>query len=226
MWPFEEKAVADLYATDYNEEKPQQIAGGNAMSEEMKAAQQPQENKRPYEECFYWLQTLVTAIVCIVLVFTFLGRVTRVVGHSMDPTLCEGQLMFVWSLGYEPRQGDIVVANDTTEDAVELLHGDAIIKRVIAVGGQSVDIDYENDLVYVDGEPLEEDYILEAMYQPWDEGAMGTHFEIPEGSVFLMGDNRNHSADSRHEDLGPVDNDYLLGKAVFSFFPLNHFGFV
>ena len=197
------------------------------MSEEMNAVQTPQENKRPYEEWFYWLQTLVTAIVCIVLAFTFLGRVTRVVGHSMDPTLCDGQLMLVWSLGYEPKQGDIVVANETTEDSVALLGGDAIVKRVIAVGGQSVDIDYDNNVVYVDGQPLEEDYTLEEMWWPtWDAHMLETHFEVPEGSVFLMGDNRNGSTDSRHEMLGSVDNDYLLGKAVFSFFPLNHFGFV
>lgn len=194
------------------------------MSEEMNAAQQPKENKRPYEECFYWLQTLVTAIVCIVLVFTFLGRVTRVVGHSMDPTLCEGEMMFVWSLGYEPQQGDIVVANKTTAESVEILHGDAIIKRVIAVGGQTVEIDYQNNLVYVDGEPLEEDYTLEQMREPWEGDMAQTYFEVPEGSVFLMGDNRNHSTDSRHINLGPVDNDYLLGKAVFSFFPLSTFG--
>ncbi len=194
------------------------------MAEEMKDVQQPKENKRPYEECFYWLQTLVTAIVCIVLVFTFLGRVTRVVGYSMDPTLCDGEMMFVWSLGYQPRQGDVVVANDTTEDSVALLHGDAIIKRVIAVGGQTVAIDYYNNLVYVDGEPLEEDYTLERMCEPWEEDMAKTYFEVPEGSVFLMGDNRNHSTDSRHVNLGPVDNDYLLGKAVFSFFPLSQFG--
>ena len=196
------------------------------MSEEMNAVQQPQENKRPYEECFYWLQTLVTAIVCIVLVFTFLGRVTRVVGHSMDPTLRDGQLMLVWSLGYQPQQGDIVVANDTTADSVALLHGDAIVKRVIAVGGQSVDIDYVNNMVYVDGEPMEEDYILEEMRLPNLPAMMETHYEVPEGSVFLMGDNRNGSTDSRHVGLGPVDNDYLLGKAVFSFFPFDCFGFV
>ena len=196
------------------------------MSEEMNAAQKPQENKRPYEDCFYWLQTLVTAIVCIVLVFTFLGRVTRVVGHSMDPTLRDGQLMLVWSLGYQPQQGDIVVANDTTADSVALLHGDAIVKRVIAVGGQSVDIDYVNNMVYVDGEPMEEDYILEEMRLPNLPAMMETHYEVPEGCVFLMGDNRNGSTDSRHIGLGPVDNDYLLGKAVFSFFPFDCFGFV
>lgn len=193
------------------------------MSEEEKTANQ----KQPYEETFYWLQTLVTAIVCITLVFTFLGRITRVVGHSMDPTLCEGELMLVWSLGYEPRQGDIVIANKTSNEASELLGGEAIVKRVIATGGQTVDIDYENNRVSVDGQPLEEDYTLEEMWWPtWNYDMSQTHWEVPEGSVFLMGDNRNGSTDSRHVDIGPVDSDYLLGKAVFVLFPFDRIGFI
>lgn len=193
------------------------------MSEEEKNANQ----KQPYEETFYWLQTLVTAIVCITLVFTFLGRITRVVGHSMDPTLCEGELMLVWSLGYEPRQGDIVIANKTSNEASELLGGEAIVKRVIATGGQTVDIDYENNRVSVDGQPLEEDYTLEEMWWPtWNYDMAQTHWEVPEGSVFLMGDNRNGSTDSRHVDIGPVDSDYLLGKAVFVLFPFDRIGFI
>ena len=189
-----------------------------------KAAKQPEEASRPYEEWFYWLQTLVTAIVCIVLVFTFLGRITRVVGSSMDPTLENGELLFVWSLGYEPQQGDIVIANKTTAESVELLHGDAIVKRVIATGGQTVEIDYDGNVVYVDGQPLEEDYTLEEMHWLGDPGMQETYFEVPEGSVFLMGDNRNGSTDSRHEMLGCVDADYLLGKAVFVLFPFNELG--
>lgn len=189
-----------------------------------KAAKQPEEASRPYEEWFYWLQTLVTAIVCIVLVFTFLGRITRVVGSSMDPTLENGELLFVWSLGYEPQQGDIVIANKTTAESVELLHGDAIVKRVIATGGQTVEIDYDGNVVYVDGQPLEEDYTLEEMHWLGDPGMQETYFEVPEGSVFLMGDNRNGSTDSRHEMLGCVDADYLLGKAVFVLFPFNKLG--
>ena len=191
-----------------------------------KAAKPKEEVSRPYEEWFYWLQTLVSAIVCIVLVFTFLGRITRVVGSSMDPTLENGELLFVWSLGYEPAQGDIVIANKTTADSVALLHGDAIVKRVIATGGQTVQIDYDSNVVYVDDVPLEEDYTLEEMHWLGDPGMQETYFEVPEGSVFLMGDNRNGSTDSRHEMLGCVDADYLLGKAVFVLFPFNKLGFL
>lgn len=189
-----------------------------------KAAKQSEEVSRPYEEWFYWLQTLISAIVCIVLVFTFLGRITRVVGSSMDPTLADGELLFVWSLGYEPQQGDIVIANKTTQETQAALHGEAIVKRVIATEGQTVELDYDNNLVYVDGQPLEEDYTLEEMHWLGSPYMQETYFEVPEGSVFLMGDNRNGSTDSRDERLGMVDTDYLLGKAVFVLFPFSKLG--
>lgn len=195
------------------------------MAEETKPTPQSEDEKKlPYGEWFYWLQTMIPAIICIVLAFTFLGRITRVVGHSMDPTLSNGELLLVWSLGYEPKAGDIVVCNKTTEDTTSLLHGDAIVKRVIATQGQTVDIDYSSNTVYVDGQPLEEDYIMEEMSWPGLPEMQQTHFEVPEGCVFLMGDNRNNSTDSRHQLLGPVDTDYLLGKAVFVFFPLTRLG--
>ena len=201
------------------------------MSEEFEARagapqQSPQEGaeeqeKLPQEELFYWLQTLVTAIVCIVLVFTFLGRITRVVGHSMDDTLADGELLAVWSLGYEPEQGDIVVLNKTTADFLE---GEAIVKRVIAVGGQTVDIDYDAGTVAVDGQVLDEPYIHEAMLCPTYENQ--THIEVPEGSIFVMGDNRNHSSDSRDVTLGTVDERYVLGRAVCVLLPFQNFGMI
>ena len=202
------------------------------MSEEFEARagapqQPPQEGaeeqeKLPQEELFYWLQTLVTAIVCIVLVFTFLGRITRVVGHSMDDTLADGELLAVWSLGYEPEQGDIVVLNKTT---VEHLGGVAIVKRVIATGGQTVDIDYESNSVYVDGVLLDEPYIREPMDDVTsDPNRTQTHFEVPEGEIFVMGDNRNNSDDSRDIRIGSIDEDYVLGKAVFSLLPFDTIG--
>ena len=197
------------------------------MSEELNPVSQQEEESLPYGEWFYWLQTLVGAIVCIILVFTFVCRVTRVVGQSMDPTLTDGELLVVWSLGYHPKQGDIVIANDTTASSKELLHGDAIVKRVIATEHQTVDIDYDNNTVYVDEDPLDEDYTLEEMRWPiWSPSMMETHFEVPEGEVFLMGDNRNGSTDSRHEMLGSVNESHLLGKAVFVLFPFNRFGLV
>lgn len=185
--------------------------------------QEPQEEKtveKSSDDLFYWLNALTTALVVLVLVFTFFGRLTRVDGHSMDNTLQDNQLLLVWSLGYTPQQGDIVVVNKTT---VQHLGGSAIVKRVIAVGGQTVDIDYATSSVYVDGELLDEPYIKEPMFDRL--GAQGsTHIEVPEGSIFVMGDNRNDSDDSRDNLIGTIDEDYVLGKAVFSIFPFSKFG--
>lgn len=116
------------------------------MAAQEKKRSRKEEKKLPYGEWFYWLQTLVGAIVCIVLVFTFLGRLTRVDGDSMNPTLVHNELLAVWSLGYQPQAGDIVIANKTTSSELE---GKAIVKRVIATQGQTVDIDYGTGTVYV-----------------------------------------------------------------------------
>ena len=156
----------------------------------------------------------------LVLVFTFFGRLTRVDGNSMDYTLQNNELLLVWSLGYTPQQGDIVVLNKTTATH---LGGRAIVKRVIATGGQTVDIDYNTSTVYVDGEPLDEPYLWEPMMDIY--GSRGsTHIEVPEGSIFVMGDNRNDSDDSRDNLIGTIDEDYVLGKAFFSIFPFSKFG--
>ena len=179
----------------------------------------PQEEKSS-DDLFYWLNALTTALVILVLVFTFFGRLTRVDGESMDYTLQNNELLLVWSLGYTPQQGDIVVLNKTTATH---LGGRAIVKRVIATGGQTVDIDYNTSTVYVDGEPLDEPYLWEPMMDIY--GSRGsTHIEVPEGSIFVMGDNRNGSDDSRDNLIGTIDEDYVLGKAFFSIFPFSKFG--
>ena len=209
------------------EGRPAPQSGGDPEEREAQTAPEgedaPEEQeKKPPEDVFYWLNALTTALVCLVIVFTFFGRLTRVDGNSMTNTLQNGQLLLVRSLGYEPEQGDIVVLNKTT---VEHLNGVAIVKRVIATGGQTVDIDYAANSVYVDGERLDESYIKEPMADMTGDPLYAqTHFEVPEGSIFVMGDNRNGSDDSRDARIGFIDEDYVLGKAVFSIFPFSTFG--
>ena len=175
------------------------------------------------KELFEWMQIVVFCVVTAVLIFNCVARISRVDGQSMDHTLKHNEMLLVWSLGYEPKQGDIIILNKTTAD---FLGEHAIVKRVIATGGQTVDIDYDTSTVYVDGEALEEPYILEDMEYPWYSHMGETHFEIPEGQVFVMGDNRNNSTDSRDDRLGFIDEDYILGKAVFALFPLNRVGVI
>ena len=170
-------------------------------------------------DLYFWLQALVLALVALILLFTFVGRIIGVDGSSMYPTLHHGDMLLLQSVGYEPKQGDVVVLTKAFRDV-----DGPIVKRVIAVGGQTVDIDYAAGTVAVDGVALEEDYINEAMYELPPDYA--THVEVPEGSIFVMGDNRNKSSDSRDPRLGTVDVRYVLGRARFVLLPFQDFGVI
>ena len=185
---------------------------------------EPEKEKRPAgAELFEWLQMVMVCVLGAVIAFNLVVRLSVVDGQSMDPTLEHGELMLVWSLGYSPKQGDIVILNKTTAD---FLDEQAIVKRVIALEGQTVDIDYGEGVVYVDGEALEEDYILEEMYLPGSGHMQQTHFEVPEDEIFVLGDNRNGSTDSRDNRLGTIHEDYVLGRAVAAIWPMEKFGLI
>ena len=164
-------------------------------------------------DLYEWVQSLVGSVLVVVAIFTFVIRMMGVDGHSMLNTLQHGdRLLVVNSLLYHDyKYGDIVILR---KDGV--FDDDPIVKRVIAVEGQMVDIDFTEGIVYVDGEVLEEDYIREPTYV-----AEGTEFPltVPEGSIFVMGDNRNGSSDSRDYRLGTVDTRYVIGKAAFLIYP-------
>ena len=162
---------------------------------------------------FYeWVQALVYSVLAVVVIFTFGIRLIGVEGHSMVPTLQEGDRLLVANPMFynDFKYGDIVVLTK------ESFLSEPIVKRVIAVGGQTVDIDFDSGSVYVDGVLLKEDYINELTFT-----TDGTEFPVtvPEGSVFVMGDNRNHSNDSRDVKLGTVDTRHMIGKAVAVIFP-------
>lgn len=164
-------------------------------------------------DLYEWVQSLVGSVLVVVAIFTFVIRMMGVDGHSMLNTLQHGDRLLVVNsmLYHDYKYGDIVILrkNGVFDD-------DPIVKRVIAVEGQTVDIDFVEGIVYVDGEALEEDYIREPTYT-----AEGTEFPltVPEGSIFVMGDNRNGSSDSRDYRLGTVDTRYVIGKAAFLIFP-------
>ena len=168
-------------------------------------------------DLYFWLQALVMALVGLILIFTFVGRIIGVDGESMMPTLHNRDMLLLQSIGYSPEQGDVVVLSTKN-----FQNGSPIVKRIIAVGGQTVDIDYETNTVYVDGVALDEPYILETMRALPESFA--THVEVPEGSIFVMGDNRNNSTDSRSPELGVVDQRCVLGKALFILLPFQDAG--
>ena len=179
------------------------------MQKETRLAK-PEEKKS--REAYEWVQALVCSVLAVVLLFTFGARLIGVDGHSMVPTLQHGDRLLVLNSmlcgGYEP--GNIVVLRK------ESFLPTPIVKRVIATAGQAVDIDFGSGVVYVDGRRLHEDYINELTFT-----AEGTEFPltVPEGCVFVMGDNRNHSTDSRSAQLGTIDQRYIIGRAVFLALP-------
>ena len=155
-------------------------------------------------DLYEWVQALVCSVLVVVVIFTFVIRLIGVDGHSMVPTLQNGdRLLVLNSMLYDDyKYGDIVVLRK--DSFLE----DPIVKRVIAVENQTVDIDFSTGSVYVDGVLLKEDYINELTFLE-----EGTEFPltVPKGSVFVMGDNRNHSSDSRDSRLGTVDTRYVIG---------------
>ena len=181
------------------------------------ARQGQSEPQSPGREMYQNVRTLVTVLAVLILVFTFVARIIVVSGPSMENTLQNGDAMLVWSLGYTPEQGDVVVLTKRSYQE------DSIVKRVIATGGQTVDIDYATGTVYVDGVALEEDYIKEQMQVP-SYGDMVNHVTVPEGCLFVMGDNRNQSADSRYPEIGIVDERCVIGRVVAVIFPFSNFG--
>ena len=170
-------------------------------------------SRLPGRELYEWVQALVCSVLAVVVLFTFAVRATGVSGSSLRETLRNGDLLLVlngWLCG-DYASGDIVILRKP-----DFHEGNPIVKRVVAVAGQTVDIDFGDGTVYVDGVELEEPYIREATYL-----SEGTEFPftVPEGCVFLMGDNRNGSRDSRAPELGAVDERCLIGRAVFLLLP-------
>lgn len=158
---------------------------------------------------------LVYILAAVVLVFTFFVRMSRVEGDSMNPTLVNHDRMLLLSNVWytSPQRGDIVVAR------IPEFSKDPIVKRVIAVEGDTVYIDFENGVVYVNGVALEELYVKEPTYRSFGQDGMTYPMVIEKGHVFLMGDNRNDSYDSRYGIIGQVDQRCILGKAFFITLP-------
>lgn len=166
-----------------------------------------------------YIKDIVYMVAAFVLVFTFCVRLVQVSGRSMYNTLFDGDrlLLIDESICGELEQGDIVVA--TME---RFRDGSPIVKRVIATEGQTVDIDFDAGVVYVDGVALEEEYTFTPTN--YKEG-MQFPLVVEEGCLFLMGDNRNDSWDSRASDIGLVDRREILGKAILLYWPGTHYGY-
>lgn len=177
-------------------------------------------NQTRKDEKLSWPQRIVTdfhdlvhVLAIFMFVYILLFRVVVVVGPSMYNTLVDGdRLVLISNVLYRnPKQGDVIVASKES-----FRKGECIIKRIIATEGQTVDIDFQLGVVYVDGVGLQEDYTYTMTNM--DEG-MKFPLTVPDGCVFAMGDNRNASMDSRNPQIGFIDEREILGKAVFLMMP-------
>ena len=178
------------------------------------------------EFVFDWLEVFVHAIIAVVICFSFLFRSATIDGPSMENTLQHGERVIISNLFYEPKPGDIVVISRNKENSVFTMNDSntPIIKRIIATEGQTVDIDFEKGIVYVDGIALNEPYTKTPTNRKWDVEFPVT---VDEGCVFVLGDNRNDSMDSRDSRIGEygmIDTRYILGHAVYRVFPFNKIG--
>ena len=174
--------------------------------------------RRSVNWLFDFLEVFSICMACIILTFTFVARLTKVDGHSMDDTLNDGQYLVVSNLFYTPKVGDIVVLQNTSLDYTPLR--EPLVKRIIAIGGQTVDIALDGTVTITEADGsshvLEQTFIKNESYN----GAP-THCEVPEGYVFVMGDNRNGSTDSRDYRVGIVDERCVFGHALFRILPFN-----
>lgn len=185
-------------------------------------ANQPQGGSPFVRSVLEWTETIIMAVILVAVVFTFLARVITVDGRSMEPTYYNGDRVLVTNLAGSPQQGDIVIVVGALDEP--------IIKRVIATEGQTVDFDSQSGEVVVDGEILPgSTFGIEngITYVPDMPGQVLEFPQtVPEGCVFVLGDNRDNSTDSRFQAVGMVDCRNVLGKVVFNLFPFSKAGLV
>lgn len=185
---------------------------------EEKKIRQPSQKNGPLRDVYALLHDLVYILAGITLFFVFVIRLVGVSGPSMMPTLQDGDYVALLSnfLMGDLKQGDIIVARKQSfED------GEPIVKRVIATQGQTVDLRYDASgvcTVYVDDVPLQEDYINEAMLEA-SYSTVSFPLTVEKDCIFVMGDNRNRSADSRYERIGQIEESQVLGKVLMVLFP-------
>lgn len=177
--------------------------------------------KSAAKELFEWVELFAYSVSIVIILFTFICRIAVVSGPSMEKTLFDREVLLVSDLFYEPKQGDVIVFQSNT-----ILDNEAIVKRVIATEGQTVDIDFENWIVYVDGEAIEEPYINFEAGRYMNGSDYSYPLTVEEGKIFVMGDNRNHSTDSRDDRIGQVDTRFVLGKVLVRILPFDTFGII
>ena len=248
----DESVVLEENTTEDSEESDEQIespteevealedaASDNSLpAESKKAATEPVEKPRKVDSLFDFIELFVFTLAAVFIITSFFFRYSTVEGSSMMNTLENGEKLILSSFLYDPQPGDVVVVQDRSTDLK-----DPIVKRVIAIGGQRVKV--TRTTIYVDDVPLEEDYVYTGDYYNPLNGSRDYYYDVepceallehvvgyqrnvyyeilvPDGEIFVMGDHRNNSKDSR--SIGTMHEDAIIGKVVLRFFPFDKFG--
>ena len=177
----------------------------------MKDAQAKKKGSAAYE----WCESIAFAVAAALIVLAFGVGFSRVSGSSMYPTLVEGEQLLTRSFLYEPQRGDVI----TTDALID--YGKPLVKRVIALAGDTVRIDAETGRVYLNGELLDEPYLPEGTFTTQED--LTQEITIPEGKVFAMGDNRDASLDGRSNAIGLIDERDILGEVIWCVSPFSRF---
>lgn len=180
-----------------------------SYAEEDRKSKKRSKKEKTKMNVFDFLEPIVAALLVITVLFTLFFRVVNVSGPSMMPTLNDGDKIIISATGYEPERGDIVVLSGAAGIS------ETIVKRIVAVGGDKVDINFTTGIVTVNG--VEEEYTDVLTVQQFD---IAFPITVPEGTVFVLGDNREKSLDSRSTEIGCIDERYIVGKVVYRVFPL------
>lgn len=241
----------DEYDSDFDSDSLSKNAGDSKADDEFQkefravfddTAEVENKNKEEFEivnpdgtasGVYDWIRCVIFAVVIVVFCLTFFVRIVEVDGTSMMDTLSNKDKVIVTDLFYTPHNDDIIVISHAQD------YSKPIIKRVIATEGQTVKLDLKNEKIYVDGLELSEPYIkgttfsgigsiddIEKVVTPIDTGDSVISFIVPDSELFVMGDNRGVSMDSRNPKIGLIDVKNVIGKAQVVAFPFNHFGYL
>ncbi len=181
---------------------------------------------RKSSSLYEWFDSILKALIIIIIVLTFFFKVCTVVGDSMNNTLFNNERLVIFNFLYTPKENDVIVFHQTGK------LNEPCVKRVIATGNKWVKIDYNTNTLYVSDDDIfdDGDIVDESSYAYFDTGrynSRGTlEIYVPEGYLFVMGDNRNNSTDSRSDMIGLVDEKTVLGKVIYRISPSNRMGII
>ncbi|MGN1119436.1 MAG: signal peptidase I [Oscillospiraceae bacterium] len=224
--PIDEAAEREAITARAEMMSPDANADETEASVNTAAAQNdPNEVKKPFSDAYEWMSSLVYAVLVMLVLNLFVFRSITVDGPSMNDTLKDQDKVIATNLFYTPDYGDIVIVQaDRLVNRKTMCYGEPIIKRVIGLEGDVIRFDFDKGEVYRNDELLVEDYIKDLTKLPETGTVSGVEYVVPEHCVYVMGDNRMQSCDSRDQvSVGYIDTDLILGHAILRIYPFKDF---